>query len=530
MKLSRWLRFPVLAVFLLSTSFMFAQNAAPAGLDAYVNRVLKTFNVPGLSVAIVKDGKVVLAKGYGVRKLGESAAVDENTLFNIASVTKAFTAAALATLVDDGKISWDDRVYQRLPGFQMSDPYVSREMTIRDLLTHRSGLGPDAGDLLQWPLTTFTRDEIVYRVRYLKPATSFRTTFAYDNNLYVVAGQIIAAVTGKSWEEYVRERIFLPLGMNSTTLSFAAYPPRGNYAWPHSELNGKLAVNEFGLKDFPNGAAAGAINTSAAEMAKWMLVLLNHGKFLDRDGRLFSQKQSQEMWTAHTIEPIGDFFSIRRNKRANFCLYALGWNLQDYEGRLLVNHTGTSVGFVARVALMPEENLGMVVLTNAESRPAYNSILYHLLDQYLKVPPTDWTAVLKAEADEQRDQETKVRAQQEARRATDSKPLLPLGMYAGEYTDSWYGPVHIQLEAGKLVFTMDHTPVAVGDMQHWQYDTFRIYWRNPVMKDAFVTFTLTPDGRIDHFTMAEVLPDPDSGFDYQDLLFTPVAAAAASQK
>src|SRR5216684_112265 len=248
---------------LLCAGTAFAQNAPPADLDAYVARVLKTFDVPGLSVAIVKDGKVVVAKGYGVRKLGNLAPVDENTLFGIGSNTKAFTSAALASLVDEGKISWDDRVYERLPGFQMYDPYVSHEMTIRDLLTHRSGMGLGEGDLLFWPHTTFTRDEIIYRLRFMKPASSFRSRFAYDNLLYIAAGQIIPAVTGKSWEDTIRERIFKPLGMNTSNLSTSAFKPGDDYAWPHSKVDGKLQVVAFETLD--NAAPAGSINSSAAE-------------------------------------------------------------------------------------------------------------------------------------------------------------------------------------------------------------------------------------------------------------------------
>src|SRR3989441_3837478 len=218
-----------LAVFMLAAAKQSAAQAGPpADLDAFVARSMKTFGVPGLSVAIVKDGKVVVAKGYGVRKMGESAPVDENTLFGIGSNTKAFTTAALATLVDEGKISWNDPVYERLPGFQMYDPYVSHEMTIRDLLCHRSGMGLGEGDLLFWPNTTFTRDEVIYRLRFMKPATSFRSHYAYDNLLYLAAGQIIPAVTGKSWEAYVREKILQPLGMTHSTLSNAGFKAGDN--------------------------------------------------------------------------------------------------------------------------------------------------------------------------------------------------------------------------------------------------------------------------------------------------------------
>jgi CubicO group peptidase (beta-lactamase class C family) len=204
---------------LLASAQGLAQTEPPPDLDDYVARALKEFEVPGLAVAIVKDGKVEFVKGYGVRKLGEPAPVDEQTLFGIASNTKAFTAAALAILVDEGKISWDDPVIKHLPGFQMYDPFVTREMTVRDLLTHRSGLGLGAGDLMFFPPTTFTRDEIVARLRYIKPATSFRSKYAYDNVLYLVAGQVVAAVSGKSWDDFIKERIFAPLGMTASNTS-----------------------------------------------------------------------------------------------------------------------------------------------------------------------------------------------------------------------------------------------------------------------------------------------------------------------
>ena len=256
-----------------------AQAGPPADLDAFVARSMKTFVVPGLAMAIVKDGKVVMAKGYGVRKMGESAPVDENTLFGIGSNTKAFTTAALATLVDEGKISWDDRVFERLRGFEMYDPYVSHEMTIRDLLTHRSGMGLGEGDLLFWPHTTFTREEIIYKLRFMKPATSFRSKYAYDNLLYIAAGQIIPAVTGKPWEDYVTERILKPLGMKTTTLSNAHFPAGADIAWPHSKIGGPLRPINF--VELDNAAPAGSINSSVAEMSRWLLLQLNRGKFPD---------------------------------------------------------------------------------------------------------------------------------------------------------------------------------------------------------------------------------------------------------
>jgi CubicO group peptidase (beta-lactamase class C family) len=500
----------------------FAQSGPPADLDAYVARDMKAFDVPGIAIAIVKDGKVVLAKGYGVKKLGEAAPVDENTLFGIGSNTKAFTSAALASLVDAGKISWDDKVYERLKGFEMYDPYVSHEMTIRDLLTHRSGMGLGEGDLLFWPRTTFTRDEIIYRLRFMKPSSSFRSRFAYDNLMYIAAGQIIPAVTGKTWEEYIREKILLPLGMKTSNLSTNAFKPGDNYALPHSKIDGKLQTVPF--MDLDNAAPAGAINSSVAEMSKWVMLQLNHGKIPGSEQRIFSEAQSREMWTGQTLLPIGAEDSPLAALRPKFAAYALGWGVQDYHGRKLVSHSGGVSGFVTRVMLVPEEHLGILVFTNAEEGAAFESILYHILDSYFGVAPTDWTAVMKTARDEQEKEAKEMMAANEKGRAANSNPLLPLEKYAGTYNDAWYGPITIKQEGSGLVFRMEHTPKAVADLQHWQYDTFKARWRDRTIEDAFVTFTLNPDGSIDHFTMAAVSPLADFSFDYQDLWFKPELA------
>jgi CubicO group peptidase (beta-lactamase class C family) len=514
------LRFGALLLILVFVRPGFAQSGPPADLDAYVARDMKAFDVPGIAVAIVKDGKVVLAKGYGVRKLGEATPVDENTLFGIGSNTKAFTSAALASLVDAGKISWDDKVYERLKGFQMYDPYVSHEMTIRDLLTHRSGMGLGEGDLLFWPHTTYTRDDIIYRLRFMKPASSFRSRFAYDNLMYIAAGQIIPAVTGKPWEEYVREKILQPLGMTTSNLSTNAFKPSDNYASPHSKLDGKLQVVPF--MDLDNAAPAGAINSSVTEMSKWVMLQLSHGKFPGSEQRLFSEAQSREMWTGQTLLPIGDEGeSPLAALRPKFAAYALGWGVQDYHGRKLVGHSGGVSGFVTRVMLVPEENLGVLVFTNAESGAAFESILYHILDSYFGVPPTDWTTVFKDAEDIQEKGVQQILEASNKGRAANSKPSLALEKYAGVYNDAWYGPITIKQEGSGLVFRMDHTPKAVADLQHWQFDTFKAHWRDRTIEDAFVTFALNPDGSIDHLTMKAVSPLADFSFDYQDLWFKP---------
>jgi CubicO group peptidase (beta-lactamase class C family) len=507
--------------FVVSSGLLLAQTAPPPDLDPYIATSMKTFDVPGVAVAIVKDGKVVLAKGYGVRKLGEPTPVDEHTMFGIGSNTKAFTTAALATLVDAGKLSWDDPVYQRLPGFVMYDPYVSHEMTIRDLLTHRSGMGLGEGDLLFWPPSTYTREEIIYKLRFMKPASSFRSHYAYDNLLYMTAGQIIPAVTGVSWDDYIRQHIFAPLGMTNSTVSNAGFKGGDDYSFPHSRVDGKLQVIHFEVLD--NAGPAGAINSCAADMAKWVQLQLNRGKFVDHDGRLFSEQRSKEMWSPQTILPIGDPPPGLAGLKANFADYALGWNLRDYHGRKLVGHTGGVAGFVSRVLLVPEENLGVVVLTNAEEDGAFNAIVYHVVDHYFALPPTDWIARFKAVEDSEEKDGAEVMKKAEGSRASNSKPSLPLEKYAGTYNDAWYGPITIRTENKNdgLVITFDHTPNMIGDLQHWQYDTFKAHWRDHTIEDAFVTFSLKPDGSIDSARMAAVSPLADFSFDYQDLLLKP---------
>ena len=507
-----------IAVLMLAVPLL-AQQGPPRDLDDYVARSIKTFDVPGMAVAIVKDGKVVLSKGYGVRKLGEPTPVDENTLFGIGSNTKAFTAAALATLVDAKKITWDDPVYERLKGFEMYDPYVSKEMRIRDLLCHRSGLGLGEGDLMFWPHTNLTRDDVVYRLRFLKPKTSFRTTYAYNNLMFLTAGQVVAAVSGESWDDYLREKIFLPLGMNNTNTSTTAFKPDANWATPHSKVEGKL--QPIPLENLDNAGPAGSINSSVADMSKWLLLQLNHGKIPGTETRIFSENSSREMWAQQMVVPVGDRPPDLKLLQARFGGYGMGWGLRDYKGRKLVSHSGGVAGFVTRVMLVPEENLGVVILTNAEEGGAFESLLYHILDAYLGGPTIDYIAAFKAQDDKERkdaDETTKKASQQ---RAADSKPSLPLGKYTGDYSDPWYGKVTIRQQSGALLLNFEATEKGLADLQPWQYDTFQAHWRDRTIEDAFVTFTLKPDGAIDHFTMVPVSPLADFSFDYQDLYFTP---------
>jgi CubicO group peptidase (beta-lactamase class C family) len=515
----------LLLVPLLAAAPAAAQNLPPrAGpppdLDRYIARVMRTFTVPGLAVAIVKDGRVVVTRGYGVRTLGEPAPVDARTLFGIASNTKAFTATALALLVEEGKVEWDAPVIRYLPSFAMYDPYVTRELTVRDLLVHRSGLGLGAGDLLWWPASTYDRAEIVRRLRYIKPATSFRSAYAYDNVLYSVAGEVIRAVSGQTWEDFVSTRILARVGMSGSNVRHSDAARGGNVATPHAEVGGTVRPVAPFASDNVN--PAGGINSSAADMAKWVMVQLDSGRLAD-GSRLFPPGETRQLWRMVTPLPIGDAVPGLAHLRPNFAGYALGLNVTDYRGRMMVSHTGGLPGYVSKVTMLPELRLGVVVLTNQESGAAFNAITYHVLDHYLGVPPVDYLGIYARSA--ARVDSLVVVAARTAATTRDSVsgPSLPLARYAGTYTDPWYGEIAVTLEGGRLVMRFSHTPSLTGDLEHWQHDTFIARWRDRELRaDAYVTFALNPDGSIDQAKMAAVSPATDFSFDFQDLLLTPV--------
>ncbi|MGO4379997.1 serine hydrolase [Pseudoduganella sp. RAF53_2] len=505
-----------------------AAAAAPAfDLDRDVNTALKTFNVPGMAIAIVKDGKVIAAKGFGVRKLGDPAPVTDKTLFEIASNSKAFTAASLAMLVDEGKLSWDDPVIKHLPDFAMYDSYVTREMTIRDLLTHRSGLGLGAGDLMWWPTTTFSTDEIIERLRYVKPATSFRSAYAYDNLLYIVAGKIIAQKTGKSWGEAVRERILSPLGMTTTTTSVAQMYQSADHSSPHSKINEKISV----VKNMPVENAIGAIgiNTNAEDFAKWMNMLLNEGKSADGK-QVLSAKQLREIFSEQTPIKITDPKPALAATKPSFNAYALGFNVRDYHGRKIAMHGGALQGFYSRVMLVPEEHLGVAIFTNAENSGSMTALGWRILDNYMGAAPTDWIGIIARQEAERHAEELAKIGKANATRAAKSSPSLPLSAYNGEYRDPWYGSVTIRQEGGKQLMSFSRTPDLVGQLEHFQHDTFIVRWKERNFNaDAYVSFALNPDGSIERMKMAPISAETDFSYDFQDLAFTPVKKAEPSK-
>src|SRR5690606_20056489 len=472
------LRVAVVALFLFAGA---ALRAPPAGFDPRGLEARRGRDVPGRAISIVKDGRIVHATGYGVRRIDGDEPVDADTIFPTGSTGKAVTAAALAILVDEGKLGWDDPVIDHLPDFRMYDAWVTREMTVRDLLVHRSGLGLGAGDLLFIPRSSRSRTEIVQALRHIRPATSFRSAYAYDNILYIVAGELVAAVSGQDWESFVRERIFAPLGMATATSHEDDRFATANRAHPHARIDPRvrglgaqqLLPEREGLGQV--GAPAGGLSWSAKDFARWMQAQLALGAVPDGgDQRLWSEANAREMWTPQIHVPIRPFPAPISDLTPQFAGYALGWNVQDYRGVKVMQHGGAVFGVLAYVILVPDRNLGIAVQINSEDVDVMRGLATELLDHHLGFEPRDWVADF-VEWNRQR-----LAAGVAALEATDdtrarkaSQPSLPLAGYAGRYADAWYGPIAITGQGGKLRSDFQQTPDMGGTLTHWQYDTYR---------------------------------------------------------
>ncbi len=493
----------------------------PAAFAPFIEETLKAFDVPGAAVLVLKDGQPVLRQGFGVRNLRTGAKVDEHTLFGIASNTKAFTTAALAILADEGKLAWDDPVTKHLPDFALWDPYATREITVRDLVTHRSGLGLGAGDLLFWPDTTVTRAEAIRRVRWIPPASSFRSRYAYNNLLFLVAGEVVARVSGLDYDEFIRRRIFTPLGMAETRMSNRGLGDDHNWARPHSRgwrLEGKLEPIEATRDDV--WAAAAGVKSNVFDLEKWLRVQLAGG-VIEGSRRLFSERQAREMWASHTVVPVGRPRDSLKESQAQFAAYGLGWALRDYRGKKIVSHGGGLTGMVSLTTLVPDLNLAVLVLTNQEESGATAAITNRILDHYLGAPPKDWTnAYRDASLASRRDANAAEKKDSDAR-ARNTKPSLDLPAYAREYKDRWYGAAMVSVDAGQLRLALVPTPSMMGRLEHWHYDTFIARWDDPTIPDAYVTFSLNEDGKVSGFKMKAISSLADFSFDFHDLDFKP---------
>ena len=512
----------------------FAGAAPPADFDARVEQIRNQVGVPGLAVAIVEDGRVALARGYGVRRLDADERLDADSLFQIGSISKGFTSAALAILVDRGRIAWDDPVTEHIPYFEMFDPWVTREMTVRDLLLHRSGLGLGAGDLLFVPRTNRSRAEIVRALRHIEPATSFRSGYAYDNVLYIVAGQLIEEVTGKTWERFMLEEVLAPAGMETATVDSAARRSTPNRAWPHGRRDGPMfgmgtqeTLDDSGKAEFDpdlSGPAspAGGIAVSALDMARWIVIQLDHGALPDDSGRIFSEAASREMWTPGVHMPISALPEPVEAATPQFKSYALGWSERDYRGHRLILHSGAVFGAQAILILIPEREVGFSVMINSEDGEAALGLAYELLDHYLNQPYYDWGAAWQTFV-EQRNERAVARLQTDTDAPAQVGPSLPPERYSGRYEDDWYGAVVISHDEDGLEIDFTRTPGMEGALSHWQYDTFRVDWRDPLIEPAYVTFALDADGEVERITLRPISPMADFSFNYRDLDLRPAA-------
>lgn len=504
-----------------------AWAAPPADIEARIEQLRTVSDTPGMAVAIVEDGKVVLAEGYGVRAKGSAAKVDPNTIFMIGSTGKAFTSAALATLVDEGKIGWDDKVIDHLPGFEMYDAWVSREMTVRDLLVHRSGLGLGAGDLMIVPRSNLSRQDVVERLRYLKPTTSFRSEYAYDNILYIVAGRLIEVVSGQRWEDYMRDHVFKPGGFATATAEKDRQLSVPNRAKPHGRVGGPVrGTGPITLLDETDrlgqaGAPAGLIAASAKDLARWLQIQLSHGA-IPGDGRLFSEAAGKEMWKPVTPQPISPWPGVLAETAPQFSSYALGWDVQDYKGHKIVWHAGGLFGFTTVVVMIPEKNVGFAIALNSEEIEPRYGLMYELLDHYLGLPRRDWATPFGDFKRERIAAAEKLVSETQAKPANIG-PSLPLDRYAGTYRDPWYGDIAVTQSGTGLMVDFKTTPNMQGPLKHYQYDTFVVNFTDPAIEPAYLTFSLGADGKVERITAKPVSPIADFSFDYQDLLFTPVA-------
>jgi len=496
-----------------------AQIITSTEIDTLVQRTLKTFDVPGIAVAVVKDGKVIHSKGYGVRSLKTMLKVDENTLFGIASNSKAFTTAALGILVDEKKLKWDDKVSDYIPEFRLYNPYVTEEFTIRDLLTHRSGLGLGAGDLMIFPgNNNFTLKDVIHNLRYLKPVSSFRTKYDYDNLLYIVAGEVIARVSGMCWEDFIQTRILKPLNMTASVPTFSRIKDPVNVIDAHAPVNGKVAVIGRDFTEVFNAAAG--IYSNVTDLSKWIIMQMNHGKYGEGlTKQLFSKEVQKDMWSLQTILPVAD--STMYN--THFSGYGLGWGLSDVKGYKQVTHTGGLFGIVTQVTMIPELKLGIIVLTNQQSGAAFNAITNTIKDSYLGVKGIDRVKQSSESATKYLAKAGKMTVEiwNKIDNLQKSGTSIPNDtLYSGTYRDNWFGEVVISVKNGKLWFDSKRSFSLTGEMLPYKGNTFVVKWNDRSMDaDAFVIFDLDQTGKACGMKMQAISPTTDFSFDFQDLDF-----------
>ncbi len=485
-------------------------------VDSIVDYALSKFNVAGCAISIVKDGKVIYSKGFGVKSANTKSPINKHTNFAIASNSKAFTTAALAILVEDEKLKWDDKVKDFIPEFKMYNPYVTENFNIQDLLTHRSGLGLGVGDLMFFPDgSDFTIDDLLSSFQHFKPVSAFRTKFDYDNLLYLVAGEIIARVSGMSWEDFIEERIFRPLNMDNSDSSLDRIKDKSNLAKPHDSNSGTLKVLP-NFQEMINGAAGG-IYSNVDDISNWMLVHLNNGKYGDSlKEQLFSPKSQREMWKIHTVT------DVNRNPRYNshFAGYGLGWDLSDMKGNMSVSHTGGLPGMLSKTIMIPDINLGVVILTNTSDDGAgiFGAVSNTIVDSYLGLDDFGWIdkyATYFKRRKEEGDAVTK-KVWEVVKNVDNSH--IKVDDFIGVYKDPWFGRVEVFMNGNKLCMKSHRSPKLNGEMFFYKANTFAVKWEYQDMNaDAFAMFFLDEKGKAQSIKMKGISPNIDFSFDFHDL-------------
>lgn len=457
-----------------------------AAFDRYVANAVRDWKIPGLAVALVRNDSLLLAKGYGVIEQGKPARVNEHTRFAIGSTTKAMTVMALAMLADEGKLSFDDRVIDHLPDFRLHDPWVTRELTIRDLLTHRTGL---PGTDLLWVFDSYPTNEIFRRMRFVEPESSFRSHWEYQNVMYALAGAIVEEASGMSWADFLRKRIFEPLGMTETIPLVSELSGKPNVAVPHAEIDDSVRVVSIRTTD--PIAPAGSVWSSVHDMSIWMRFMLDSGRVGNE--RLVKPETFREIVAPEIRAPMNEYPALRLS-RPHFFSYALGWFVQDYQGETVWMHTGSIDGMIAIIGLLPAQRAGVYVLANLDHAELRHALMYRAFDMFEGNPPRDWSAELHALFADMRSKAEAARAKRDSARAKNTSPTLPLAAYVGTFVDSVYGKVEIALDADTLRFRF-----VKGDLQpleHLEYDTFRAKAKNTLEPDPVVTFILDGSGGV----------------------------------
>ncbi len=493
------------------------QPLSSSAIDSITEKARSIFNIPGMAVAVIKDGKIIHSKGYGVRSLNSGLPVDEYTMFGIASNSKAFTAFALGILVDEGKISWDDKVRKWIPEFKLYSPYVTEEFTIRDLLTHRSGLGLGAGDLMFFPDSSdFELKDILYNLQFLKQVSGFRTKFDYDNNMYIVAGEVVRRASGMSWDDFVETRIMKPIGMTMSACSFDQLKNKSDVIDGHAEVEGKVKV--IARSTMKVGHSAGGINSNIFELSKWVELLLAQGKYGPNYASLFNPKIQKEIWSPQTIMQAGDpgYYNT------HFKAYGLGFFIEDVKGYKELSHTGGLEGMVTQITIIPELQLGIIVLTNQQVGDAFISVTNEIKDGYLGLPRKDWIGELTSKRNSNLAHNKSITDPiwEEINKAQLNPPKIDFSIYIGTYRDPWLGDVYISLKNGKYWFDSKRSPKLTGELLPYKENSFVVKWRDRSMDaDAFVIFRLDENGQPDAMKMKTVSPLTDFSYDFQDLDF-----------